>query len=80
LRPAHYGTSGAHSQLRGDASSCIEEARERLKVLGRKGETYDDVIMRLIEFYGGAGAKINNPFKKTSKMIEEGVKWARRRL
>jgi len=28
-----------------------KEVRERLKALGRKGETYDDVIMRLIEFY-----------------------------
>jgi len=28
-----------------------KETRERLKALGRKGETYDDVIARLIEFY-----------------------------
>lgn len=34
-----------------------KEARERLKALGRKGETYDDVIMRLIEFYEKSGAK-----------------------
>jgi len=27
------------------------ELRERLKALGRKGETYGDVIARLIEFY-----------------------------
>ena len=26
-----------------------QETRERLKALGRKGETYDDVIRRLIE-------------------------------
>ena len=30
-----------------------ENLGERLKALGRKGETCGDVIMRLIEFYGG---------------------------
>ncbi len=32
--------------------TCIrisEETREKLKRLGRKGETYDDIIRRLIE-------------------------------
>jgi len=29
------------------------ETRERLRRLGRKGETYDDIINRLIDAYPG---------------------------
>lgn len=49
--------------------SMDEETRDRLKALGRKGETYDDLINRLIDHYlrieqsggpaGEAGAEID---------------------
>lgn len=28
-----------------------KETREKLKELGKKGETYDDILNRLIQFY-----------------------------
>jgi len=30
-----------------------EELREKLKSMGRKGETYEDIIWKLIEHYEG---------------------------
>jgi predicted DNA-binding protein len=33
--------------------SLDEETRDRLKALGRKGETYDDLVNRLIDHYLG---------------------------
>jgi len=34
------------------------ETREILKNLGKKGETYDEIIRKLIEFYRKEGGKI----------------------
>lgn len=37
--------------------SVKPETREILKTLGRKGETYDEIIRKLIEFYRKEGGK-----------------------
>jgi hypothetical protein len=53
---AHSGVSPTMSRT---TISLDTETRDRLKALGRKGETYDELVNRLIDHYlrveGGPG-------------------------
>lgn len=52
-----------------------KETRDALKALGRKGESYDDVIRRLIEYHNqgvSAASSLLKPVADESKEKAEG--------
>jgi hypothetical protein len=50
-----------------------KETRELLKQIGRKGETYDQIIRRLIkQVYGEEALNVENPHRKSSPADEVG--------